>query len=128
MTTIDSGQQTAAQSDHSQRVEQFKQEIADMRLRDPATARDRMLLRGGVVLMIVGVGMAIGAYFGSHTTEDPLMQRDMVVTALIGVSLCVVGAAVFLRYSIAQFLRFWLARLSYEQQHQTDRLIEKLDR
>jgi hypothetical protein len=23
-------------------------------------------------------------------------------------------------------LRFWLARLSYEQQHQTDRLIESL--
>jgi hypothetical protein len=32
----------------------------------------------------------------------------------------------FLRYSIAGFLRFWLARLSYEQQAQTDRLIESL--
>ena len=27
---------------------------------------------------------------------------------------------------MAQFLRFWLARLSWEQQAQTDRLIEAL--
>ena len=28
----------------------------------------------------------------------------------------------FLRYSLGQFLRFWLARLSYEQQAAADRL------
>jgi hypothetical protein len=52
----------------------------------------------------------------------------MIITALIGVSITVVGAALFLRYSIAQFLRFWLARLSYEQQHQTDRVVDALKR
>ncbi len=31
----------------------------------------------------------------------------------------------FLRYSLAQFLRFWLARLIYEQQTQTDRIVNK---
>ena len=36
------------------------------------------------------------------------------------------GAAVFVRYSMAQFLRFWLARLSYEQQRQTDRVVEAI--
>jgi hypothetical protein len=51
----------------SDRVEQFKAEIAEMHLKDPA--------------------------------------------------------AVFLRYSLAQFLRFWLARLIYEQQAQTDRVL-----
>ena len=35
----------------------------------------------------------------------------------------VLGAAVFLRYSLAAFLRFWLARLIYEQQSQTERLL-----
>ena len=34
-----------------ERVEQFKEEIASMRLRDPATARDRQLLWLGVGLM-----------------------------------------------------------------------------
>ena len=32
----------------------------------------------------------------------------------------------FLRGSIAAFLRFWLARLVYEQKAQTDRVIDKL--
>jgi hypothetical protein len=121
MTTVEEQGQPGAQS---QRVEQFKQEIADMRLRDPATARDRMLLRGGVLLMVLGVGLAVAGYFGSHGTTNPLSQRDYIVVALIGVAVTVAGAAVFLRYSMAQFLRFWLARLSYEQQHQTDRVVE----
>jgi hypothetical protein len=130
MTTIETPQQPASTPGEGEgqtdRVEQFKREIADMRLRDPATSRDRLLLRGGVALMIIGVGIAIGAYFGSHTTTNPLLQRDMIITSIIGLSVTVAGGAVFVRYSIAQFLRFWLARLSYEQQHQTDRLIEKL--
>ena len=46
----------------------------------------------------------------------------------IGVTVSVVGAALFLRYSVASFLRFWLARFIYEQQSQTDRIVEKLDR
>ena len=46
--------------------------------------------------------------------------------ALIGVAVTVTGMALFLRYSIAHFLRFWLARLSYEHQAQTDRLIAAL--
>ena len=48
--------------------------------------------------------------------------------ALIGLTVALVGAAVFLRYSMAQFLRFWLARLSWEQQAQTDRMVEAVRR
>ena len=49
----------------------------------------------------------------------------------LGVALvasAVVGAALFLRYSIAGFLRFWLARLIYEQKAQTDRLLGGSDK
>src|SRR5690349_23747791 len=107
MTTVEPKQQPPV-SQQAQRVEQFKQEIADMRLRDPATARDRLLLRVGIALMVVGVGFAVASYFVSHSSTNPLAQRDMIINALIGVSITVVGAALFLRYSIAQFLRFWL--------------------
>ena len=111
-----------------ERVEQFKAEIASMRLRDPATARDRQLLRLGVALMVVGVVAAAYAYALSHGTEDALQQRDAIVVALAGVAVTVAGAAVFVRYSVAQFLRFWLARLSWEQQAQTDRMVEAVRR
>ncbi|MCZ7537032.1 MAG: hypothetical protein M5T61_14770 [Acidimicrobiia bacterium] len=109
---------------NQQRVEEFKAEIAEMRLKDPATARDRMLLRAGAALMIVGVVLAIVAYFGSHGTQSSLAQRDYLVTAVIGLCLTVAGGALFLRYSMAQFLRFWLARIAYEHQMAADRIIE----
>lgn len=106
------------------RVEQFRQEVADMRLRDPATSRDRLWLGIGIALMLLGVVLAIFAYPLSHGTTNDLQQRDAIVLALCGVVSAVVGAALFLRYSIAAFLRFWLARLIYEQKAQTDRLLE----
>jgi hypothetical protein len=111
-----------------ERVEQFKTEIAEMNLRDPSTTRDRQLLRLGVALMVVGVVVGIYAYTLSHGTKDPLQQRDAIVVALTAVCVSIVGAALFVRYSIAQFLRFWLARLTYEQQAQTDRVVNAVDR
>jgi hypothetical protein len=105
------------------RVEAFKDEIAGMRVADPALHRDRLLLRLGVALLAIGPAWTVVAYFLSHQTENPLQQRDAIVSALIGVSLTVAGAALFLRYSIAGFLRFWMARLSYEQKAQTDRVV-----
>ena len=105
------------------RVAEFKSEIADLRLADPALARDRLLLRLGVALLAIGPLWTVVAYFISHQTKNPLQQRDALVSALIGVSLAIVGGALFLRYSIAGFLRFWMARLTYEQKAQTDRVV-----
>ena len=111
-----------------ERVEQFKQEIGDMKVRDPATGRERVWLRVGIALMVVGLGVAIAAYFMSHGTSNPLSQNDALVLAIIGLAATIVGGAVFVRYSLAAFLRFWLARFIYEQQTQTDRIVEKLSR
>jgi hypothetical protein len=113
--------------ERSERVEQFKSEIADMGVKDPAVARDRLLLRASVALLVLGPVLGIVAYFMSHGTENPLQQRDAIVVALIGVAVSVAGAALFTRYAVAQFLRFWLARLCWEQQAQTDRVVAALD-
>ena len=112
------------------RVSRFRADVAEMRLRDPRASRDRMWLFVGGALMVIGVAITIVAYFqssgapSSYRTEGPATQRDAIIIAVIGMSVAVVGAALFLRYSLAQFLRFWLARLIYEQQAQTDRIIE----
>ncbi len=74
--------------------------------------------------MVAGVALTIVAYSASHSTRLDLDQRDDIVAALIGVALTVAGAALFIRYSIAQFFRFWLARLIYEQRAATDRLVD----
>jgi hypothetical protein len=109
------------------RVTQFKADINDMRLKDPAVGRDRMALRGGMALMAIGVVLGVVAYFSSHSTRDVNAQTDYIIVALLGVALTVVGAALFIRYSMAMFLRFWLARLIFEQGAQTDRIVAHRD-
>jgi hypothetical protein len=108
------------------RIEQFKAEVADMKLRDPATAVDRVLVRLGVVGMVAGPGLAIVAWFMSYNSDNPLQQRDAIVMGLLGVTIAIVGAALWLKSALAGFLRFWLARLSYEQQAQADRIATAL--
>ncbi len=108
------------------RVEEFKAEIAALRVRDPATGRDRMWLGIGVALMVVGLVLAVAAYPYSHGTTNPLQQRDAISMALGGVAVAVVGSAIFLRYSLAGFLRFWLARQSFEMGALTDRVVGAL--
>jgi hypothetical protein len=113
--------------ERSERIEQFKAEIADMGVKDPSVGRDRLLLRAAVALLAVGPVLGIIAYFMSHGTENPLQQRDAIVLALIGVAVSVTGGALFVRYALASFMRFWLARLCWEQQAQTDRVVAALD-
>jgi hypothetical protein len=110
-------------TDTTQRIEQFRAEVADMRLRDPATGLDRLLVRLGVVGMVTGVCFGIAAWFLSHGTRNPLQQRDALVVAVLGLTIAVVGGALFVKGAVAQFLRFWMARLCYEQQAQADRLV-----
>jgi len=108
------------------RVEELRTEVAQMRLRDPATRRDRALLVVGAVMMVAGIGVAIYGYALSHSTSDQRQQLDALIVALIGLAVSITGAALFVRYSFAQFLRFWLARLTYEQHAQTDRVVEAI--
>ena len=107
----------------SDRVDEFKAEIAGMKVAEPALARDRLLLRAGAALLVVGPIVALYGYFLSHGTTNALQQNDAVTVGLLGIALTVAGATLFLRYSFAGFLRFWMARLTYEQKAQTDRLL-----
>ena len=109
-------------SDNTQRIEQFKADVADLKLRDPATGLDRLLVKLGVVALVTGLGFGVAAWFISHGTRNPLQQRDAIVVALLGLTIAVVGGALFVKGAMAQFLRFWMARLCYEQQVQADRI------
>jgi hypothetical protein len=89
----------------------FRAEVAAMKLRGGTVARERLLARGAAVLLVAGVALGVVAYLQSHDTTNPLAQRDAIILALIGVSVSVVGMALFLRYSLGALLRLWLARL-----------------
>jgi hypothetical protein len=105
------------------RLDQFKADITDMRIKDPAVGRDTLFLWLGIVALVAGIAIAVVAYFLSHNTQSALNQGDDRIVALIGVTVSIAGAALFLRYSLAAFLRFWLARLIYEQRVQADRMV-----
>lgn len=109
-------------TDNTPRVDQFRAEVAAMKLRDPTSGLDRLLVRLGVVGLVAGLGFAISAWFLSHGTRNPLQQRDAIVVGLLGLTCAVVGGALFVKGAMAGFLRFWIARLCYEQQVQADRI------
>lgn len=96
------------------RADRFVRELQELKIPDPAAGRSGLWLRTGVVLMALGPVAAVIAYFMSHGTTDPLVQRDAITIGLAGIAVAVVGSALFLRYSITNFLRFWLARQSYD--------------
>lgn len=107
-------------STSNDRVEQFKADIEALKIKDPAASKDGVWLALGALLMLVGIIVAIVAYFMSHGTDSALTQNDAVVLALLGVVLGIVGGALFLRYSFAGFMKFWLARLIYERRQSAD--------
>ena len=108
------------------RVEQFKADIADLRISDPSTARDQLSVRVGLLGMAVGVVLPVVAYFMSHGTTNALTQRDALVLAVMGLAFAAGGGALYLKGSLAGFLRFWLVRDLHERRAQTDRLLTHL--
>ena len=93
-----------------------------LQVRDPSQGRDRLWLRIGVGLMVVGLIVAVAAY-PLAATGNQLEQGQAIVQGIAGLTASIVGVGLFLRFSMGNFLRFWLARLSYEQQQQADRII-----
>jgi hypothetical protein len=113
-------------SQNPERIEQFKSSVSDLKLRDPATGVDRLLSRLGAAALVAGAALSGVAWFVSHGTRNPLQQRDAIVLGLLGLTLAVIGGALWVKATLAGFLRFWMARFVYEQQAQADRLAAAL--
>lgn len=105
---------TASQS--TDRLDQFRTELASMAPSSPAGRREQLLLRLGILLLLVGTVVAAAQYFISVGSTNALERGDALVATGVGIALCVTGAALYLRYSFGRFLRFWLARVVLEQE------------
>jgi hypothetical protein len=105
------------------RADRFVRELAELKIADPAAGRPRLWQRLGAALMVVGLALGVSAYLLSHHTTNSLVQGDAVTVGLGGVTASVVGSALFLRYSLTGFLRFWMARQSYDLTVLTDHLL-----
>jgi hypothetical protein len=107
------------------RADRFARELAGPKVSDPAAGRPRLWLRLGAALMVIGLVLGVTAYLISRKTDDPLVQRDAITIGLGAVTASVVGSALFVRHSLTGFLRFWMARQSYDLALLADRLLEK---
>jgi hypothetical protein len=114
-------------SQSNDRAEQFKAEIAEMKLKTGRARAESTLQVLGVVLMIAGIAIALGAYSASlnvtatpGTNVDVLDSNSYTPLAIAGLAISVTGGLLFLRYSLAKFLRFWLLRQAYEQRAAID--------
>jgi hypothetical protein len=99
-----------------ERRKQFEADIAQVRVKTGGSANEPRLVALGAMLMVVGAAVALVAFIVSGSQADTRDVLSSVIIAVFGLTLSVVGAAVFLRYSLGRFLRFWLLRLVYEQQ------------
>jgi hypothetical protein len=107
------------------RIERLKTEAAELNVGRGAS-RDGLYQVAGGAAMAVAVAVAFVAYQLSLGKDDPRDIQSLIILAVAMLSLAVVGAAVFLRYSLARFLRFWLLRQLYEGQAHVDQLVSAL--
>ncbi len=78
------------------------------------------ILAGAQALFAIGIILGIIAFAGSSYADDSRDQRDFQILAMLGLGLGIGGAALYLRHSLTEFLRHWLARVVYEQEHADD--------
>jgi len=124
MTTTN---ETSAAGETDGRAERFKSDIAEMKLKTGRARSENLLQLLGLILMVAGIAIAFGAYAASlnvtatpGTNVDLLDSNSYLPLAVAGLAISVTGGFVFLRYSLAKFLRFWLLRQVYEQRRAVD--------
>lgn len=108
------------------KMEQFRSEVAGLRLRAGGQRRDTVLLIVGALLMVGGVVAALIVYEASLSKSNALDVASEQILAVSMIGLTVVGAALFVFASLARFLRFWMLRQLYESQAHVDHLVDSL--
>jgi hypothetical protein len=122
------GNTGVAMDNNEERVDEFKNEIAQMRIRPPEDANERVWLIAGLVLPLLGILAIFLGWWGASGSAYPAEQLPYVISGgLLGIGLIVAGAALFVRYSMTRYMRFWLLRVIYEERAQTDRAVASLE-
>lgn len=118
---------TDAQSNTA--ADRLSEGVADIHVPEPSADSESRLLKVAFALPVVGVVLILAAWWQAAGTKYVADQVPMLISGgLFGLALILVGIGLFIRFSLARLLRFWLARLVVEQQAQTDRLVDSLAR
>ena len=117
---------TSATTDAAARLEQ---KIGEIQVPEPKSDTEALLLKIGLALPIIGLVLVLVAWYRASDTPYVANQIPMLISGgLFGLGLAVIGLGLFIRFSLARLLRFWMARFVLEQQAQTDRVVDALER
>jgi len=105
-----------------QQREQFKSDVAHMKLKTGTSRRDSAMQIIGIVLMLAGAIAAFIIYEASLHQKDQrnISSQQILATAFLAVTL--IGVALFVVGFLARILRLWLLRQLYEGQAHIDQL------
>ena len=110
------------------RIEQFRDEINSLDVKTPSDDNERNLMYAGIGLMVVAIVVILLGYWGASGSAIVGEQMPYLLSGgMLGLALMIAGAALFVRYSLSRYLRFWLVRDIYEQRTQTDRVVESMN-
>ena len=100
------------------RADAFRAGVADMPVRGGTVAREKALGRLGGALLVLGPVIAlIGYLVSSGTAVSANADQNLQISlGLLGVCVTMAGAALFLRFSLGNILRLWLARAIAERE------------
>lgn len=98
----------------SPRLREFQAEVDSLKVTGGKANPERNGAIGGAVLMLVGVVITIVAYSMNHSSVQQAEWADANVLSNLGLALTIVGAVLFLVFSLQRYLRYWLIRLIYE--------------
>ena len=111
------------------RVAEFTAEIESLKLKASSATGEKRLLVLGIVALVVGLVLTILGGINVTNNTGPADQRAYMATGtFLGIALIIAGAAFFIRYSLARYLRFWLLRLVWESRANADRIVDAIDR
>lgn len=109
------------------RLAEFEAELERLRISGTSSTSEQRLLTAGVILMPAGLVLVLIGWFGASGTNEFSSQVPYLISGgLLGLGATIVGAVLYLRHSMARYLRFWLLRLIYEERATSDRLVAAL--
>ena len=105
----------------SDRLRDFEAEVSGLRIKGGSIERERQLTTLGLVLAVAGLVVAIAMAVISGGASDSRAPYTYLSWGLVGLILAIVGMALWFRYSLTHYLRYWLLRLVYEERTRDQR-------
>jgi hypothetical protein len=114
---------TAPATGADDRLAAFRQEVGELKVTGGAANPERLGVRLGIALVVVGVAGAIACWYGAYTAGRFEQIQRLIIAGGIFTGVALVGVVVWVRNSMTRYLRYWLVRLVYEQREQTEQLV-----